>query len=115
MDSVRVRIPVDSAVDGQPHYIEAEIEPGPGVTLASAGKLQEAGWSLAEAFDRVGPALEVIVTKLRSQLRAPKEVEIEFGLTLGGELGVIFTKGTAEASFTVTARWEEDAGGDAPA
>ncbi|GAA4263754.1 hypothetical protein GCM10022255_111170 [Dactylosporangium darangshiense] len=114
MDSVRVRIPVDAGIDGQVQYIEAEIEPGPGVTLASGGKLQEASWSLAEAFDRVGPALHVVLTKLRSQLRAPKEVEIEFGLKLGGEAGVIFTKGTAEASFTVTARWD-GAGEDAPA
>lgn len=103
-----------TGVDGEPSYIEAEIEPGPGVTLASGGKLQQASWSLAEAFDRVGPALEVILTRLRSQLRAPRDVEIEFGLKLGGELGVIFTKGTAEASFKVTARWEGE-GGDASA
>ncbi|MEO3854935.1 CU044_2847 family protein [Acrocarpospora sp. B8E8] len=107
MDAVRVRIPVGET-DGEGQYIEAEIEPGPGISLASrGGKLEETSWSLAEAFDRVGPALEVILGKLRSQLRAPKEIEVEFGLTLGGEFGVIFTKGTAEASFTVRAKWDD--------
>jgi hypothetical protein len=108
MDALRVRIPVGDA-DGEDRFIEAEIEPGPGITLASSGgKLTEAPWTLAEAFDRIGPAIEIILGKLRTQLKAPKEIEVEFGLTLGGELGVIFTKGTAEASFTVRATWSDE-------
>jgi hypothetical protein len=37
----------------------------------------------------------------------PKEITIEFGITLGGEAGVpLVTKGTVEAAFKVTATWE---------
>ncbi|MEV0314889.1 CU044_2847 family protein [Nonomuraea fuscirosea] len=109
MDALRVRIPIGAA-HGQEHFIEAEIEPGPGITLASSGgRLAEAPWTLAEAFDRIGPAIDVILGKLRAQLKAPHEIEVEFGLTLGGEFGVLFTKGTAEASFTVRATWRDDA------
>ncbi|MEV7645183.1 CU044_2847 family protein [Streptomyces rubiginosohelvolus] len=36
---------------------------------------------------------------------SPEAVEVEFGIKLGGETGVIFTKGTAEANFTVRLSW----------
>ncbi|MET4921033.1 CU044_2847 family protein [Streptomyces sp. PSRA5] len=36
---------------------------------------------------------------------SPESVEVEFGIKLGGETGVIFAKGTAEANFTVRLSW----------
>ncbi|WP_405084907.1 CU044_2847 family protein [Microbispora sp. NBC_01389] len=69
------------------------------------GRLEEASRSLSAALDDISPALETIMTKLQAATRQPKEIQVEFGLKFGGELGLIFTKGTAEASFNVTMTW----------
>ena len=40
----------------------------------------------------------------------PQSFELEFGVTLAGEAGVpLVTKGTAECTFKVTAKWEPSA------
>jgi len=36
----------------------------------------------------------------------PDEMEIEFGLKVGGESGVIIAKGTAEVNFAVRVLWK---------
>ena len=37
---------------------------------------------------------------------APAEAEVEFGLKIGGETGVIVAKGTAEVNFVVRMTWK---------
>jgi hypothetical protein len=47
--------------------------------------------------------------KAYSKLEAakPKDFEIEFGVTLAGEVGIpLVSKGSAEAQIKITARWE---------
>lgn len=61
--------------------------------------------TLAGSFDRLGPALDTMLLKLRSAEHAPDQIQMEFGLKLGGEAGLIFAKGTAEANFAVTVTW----------
>jgi|GEM_PF-3292587 hypothetical protein len=40
----------------------------------------------------------------------PGEVEIEFGVELGGETGIpLITKGEAKANFKITLKWKESA------
>jgi hypothetical protein len=43
--------------------------------------------------------------RLRSATHSPDEIEIEAGLKVGGETGLVFTKGTAEANFVVRMTW----------
>jgi Trypsin-co-occurring domain 1 len=76
---------------------------------ASGRDVARAPQTLADAFDRLGPALSTMLLKLRSAEHAPDEIQMEFGLKLGGETGLIFAKGTAEANFAVTVMWAKPA------
>jgi Trypsin-co-occurring domain 1 len=107
------------AVDGQSEaadndFILVEVDPQDAVgeiQLASdkAGgrSITEAQETLARSFDRLGPALSVMLRKLRSAENAPDHIQMEFGVKLGGSAGLIFAQGTAEANFAVTVTWDK--------
>jgi hypothetical protein len=78
-----------------------------GVVLASAdgSHFEAATFSLSSAMDRVMPALGVILDRLRGGLHPPDEVTMQVGLQIGGEAGVFFAKGTAEATVAVAMTW----------
>jgi Trypsin-co-occurring domain 1 len=113
MTTVLMRVPVDGGQDeAGADFIMVEVDPQDGdgaVQLAaddSTGRdVVRAPETLARAFDRLGPALSTMLLKLRSAEHAPDEIQMEFGLKLGGEAGLIFAKGTAEANFAVTVTW----------
>ncbi len=77
----------------------ASREPG---TVVARARL-----TLEEALANLKPSLSKIVHVLHGM--ASDEVEVEFGLKMGGETGVIVAKGTAEVNFRVTLRWKADA------
>jgi hypothetical protein len=59
--------------------------------------------------DTIGQTCAELVESAQKKLdkMKPAELSVEFGISLGGELGVPFvTKGTGEATFTVTATWK---------
>jgi len=65
-----------------------------------------------EELEDVGIAIADICNTLQGQIQGalqkskPSELTLEFGVTLAGEAGVPFvTKGTAEGTFKVTAKW----------
>ncbi len=60
--------------------------------------------TLEEALANLKPSLGKIVEVLHGM--APDEMEVEFGLKMGGETGVIVAKGTAEVNFRVTLCWK---------
>jgi hypothetical protein len=104
-------------VGGVPLYIEISAEgPGdiPGGPRQAAGeiapekmlsKLQLAGEAAAQACK----SLYGDIDKQFDRLTRPSELAVEFGITLGGEAGIPFVaKGTAEASFKVTATWKQE-------
>jgi hypothetical protein len=62
--------------------------------------------SLEEALAKLRPSLLKITHLLREL--SPEETEVEFGLKLGGETGVIVAKGTAEVNFTIRMTWKAD-------
>jgi hypothetical protein len=74
----------------------ASPEPG---TLAERTQV-----TLEEALTRLKPSLQKIVHLLTAM--SPDETEVEFGLKIGGETGVIIAKGTAEVNFTVRMSWK---------
>jgi hypothetical protein len=62
--------------------------------------------TLEEALGKLKPSLQKIVHLLKEM--APDETELEFGLKIGGETGVIIAKGTAEVNFTVRMSWKSE-------
>jgi hypothetical protein len=80
--------------------------PEPGKAIAEAAETLDA------ALGRIGSVINAIVTKLRSAENAPDTLGIEFGFKLGGEVGIILAKGTAETTFKVSVSWTKPT--DAP-
>ena len=64
----------------------------------------KASVTFAEALAKLKPALERVVHML--QELSPERVEVELGLTIGGETGIIVSKGTAEVNFLVRLAWD---------
>jgi hypothetical protein len=60
--------------------------------------------SLEEALAKLKPSLHKIVHLLKEL--APDETEVEFGLKIGGETGMIIAKGTAEVNFAIRMSWK---------
>lgn len=107
-----LRVPIDQGSD---EYVEVEVDTrdlGESVRLASESRPDAvtAPFSLASSVDRVLPALSAILTRLRHADHAPDEIGMELGLKIGGETGLIFAKGTAESTFTVTLSWHKPSG-----
>jgi hypothetical protein len=49
-----------------------------------------------------------MVTRLRGLSDAPDEIEIEFGIQLSAEFGVIVAHTAGQANFRVALRWRRD-------
>jgi Trypsin-co-occurring domain 1 len=62
--------------------------------------------TLEEALEKLKPSLQKVVHLLSEM--APNETEVEFGLKIGGETGVIIAKGTAEVNFAVRMSWKAE-------
>ena len=62
--------------------------------------------TLEEALGNLRPSLQKIV-HLLGEL-SPDETVVEFGLKLGGEIGVVIARGTAEVNFTVRMSWKQE-------
>ncbi|HZN17566.1 MAG TPA: CU044_2847 family protein [Micromonosporaceae bacterium] len=103
-----LKVPVGDDDDG---FIEVEVDRRDleGVDLASddGDGAARAPFSLSASLGKVMPAINTILTRLRSAEQAPDEIGMQLGLTVGGETGLIFTKGTAEANFTLTVTWRK--------
>lgn len=99
---------------GSEHSLVVEVDSGevPGeLVLASSNSGEvaaKAKESLEDALASLKPALRK-VTGLVAEL-SPERAEVEFGLKVGGETGLIVAKGTAEVNFKVTMTWEKRQG-----
>lgn len=91
-----------------------EAEPqGGAVTrgLAPREVVTQAAETFESALARLQPAAAAIVAKLRDVADPPDEVEVQFGITLSAELGVIVSKAGGEANFSITLRWRRTPNG----
>ncbi|GLZ62450.1 CU044_2847 family protein [Micromonospora sp. NBRC 107095] len=105
MSTVLLKVPV---AEGSDEYVEVQVDRRDlaGIELAAAddGRGQWAATTLTASLERVLPALRTVIGRLRTAA-APDEITVELGLAIGGETGLIFTKGTTEATFTVNVTW----------
>ena len=67
------------------------------------GVLARTQQTLEQALDQIQPALRAVAERLRSM--SPDEVNLEFGLTLSAETGLVVAKGSSEMHFAVTLTW----------
>jgi Trypsin-co-occurring domain 1 len=71
----------------------------PGEIIATTAMTFEA------ALDRLRPAAQAIVAKLGSLSERPDEINVEFGIKLSTEAGLVIARASGEATFTVTLQW----------
>ena len=103
--SYLVEVPVDGDARLVVQVAEDDL-PGGDLELAAVrpGEIvARAGETLDEALDRIRPALRAVRNRLAAL--GPDEIELEFGIVLGTEAGVVIAKGTTEVHFTVTLKW----------
>jgi hypothetical protein len=60
--------------------------------------------TLEQALTKLKPSLQKLMHMVKEL--APDEAEVEFGLKIGGETGVIIAKGTAEVNFVIRMSWK---------
>lgn len=102
-------LPVDAADDELLVFEVDRSEVSDDLVLASPGPGQvvaKAHVTLEQALTRLKPSLQKMTQVLKEL--APDEAEIEFGLKIGGESGVIIAKGTAEVNFVIRMSWKGD-------
>jgi hypothetical protein len=97
--------------DGKSVFVEAEVpedyseeQVGLFDRKSKAGKPQR----LADALDRVVPALGEVFTKITSLNIKPDDVELKIGIKFVGEAGVIIARASTEANLVVTLKWHAD-------
>jgi hypothetical protein len=104
-----VRLPLG---DGHPPDAVAEFEVDyedideSGTELLAKGSLEPpAPETLAASLDRTLPALSLVLSKVKAASAGCDEIAVELGLRIGGETGLVFVKGSADATIGVTVTW----------
>ncbi len=81
-------------------------ERGPTRGFRATGELAvSAKETFQEAFSRIQPAADAMISRLRDVADPPDEVEIEFGVQLTAEFGAVVAKASGDANFRVLMRW----------
>ena len=94
--------------DGTPLFVEVE-ENDFGVENIARGDgsvIVQAASKLEEALDRTRKSLHSLLHMLQEM--TPDEHEIEFGIKLNAEAGVMVAKTAAEGHFAVRMKWSRD-------
>lgn len=110
METVLLRMPLTGS-DGAHLVAEVDTVDLGSIELVAddgGGRLATVGTTLSDAFAKLEPALDLIVSRLRQAARRPDEITVDFGLKIGGETGLIFAKGTAEANLSVSVTWRRE-------
>jgi hypothetical protein len=90
--------------DGESLVVEMDDDsPGLERIARGTGGIADAGRRLNDALASTGPTIRSVLGSLESF--APDEHEIEFGIKLNAEAGVIVAKSAAEGHFSIKMCW----------
>lgn len=85
-------------------------EPEIGLQRVSRGRGTEYGESANETFDdalaKIKPAADVIIDTLRTLNNSPDEVEVEFGMKMSLDHGVVIAANSLESNYRVKLAWK---------
>lgn len=100
--------------DRGPVFIEVAKSSLPASSLVKAGRgdairgyVEQAAASFEDALATALSAADAFVARAADLARAPDEMEVEFGLKLGGELNAFVVTCDAEANFTIKLVWKK--------
>jgi Trypsin-co-occurring domain 1 len=63
---------------------------------------------LESSLDRITPAADLLLSKLRELANRPDEATIEFGVKLTGHAGAVLASAGVEANFNVSLTWRRN-------
>lgn len=66
------------------------------------GVPEKAHQSFEAALEKIRPAAQTIIAKLRALHDPPDEIEVEFGLKMSAEAGAFIAAASTEANYKVT-------------
>jgi len=75
---------------------------------ADRGCRRRAGQTFEAALDKIRPAAQAIIQKLRALHDPPDEIEVEFGLKLNAQAGAFIAAAGTEANYRVTLTWKRE-------
>jgi Trypsin-co-occurring domain 1 len=64
----------------------------------------QASVTLEAALTKLKPSLQMVIKILKDL--SPDETSVDFGVSVGGEYGMVIAKGTAEVNFAVHMTWK---------
>ena len=70
------------------------------------GVIDHARQTFDKVMDNIKETTEAVATKLSQLDVKPNEFEVEFGVALKSESGIIITSGAVEANFKITLKWK---------
>ncbi|MFG1680781.1 CU044_2847 family protein [Nonomuraea sp. NPDC049269] len=73
---------------------------------------QEADRSFEQAVERIRPAAQAVINRLRLLSDAPDEINVEFGLGLSAEAGAFIAKTSGSANFKISLTWHRSKQGN---
>jgi len=88
---------------GAGHQIEVEVSAGEGEGARKIARTDQAVLQFAAAMEKVKAVADAAVASLSKA--APEEIEVSFGVKLGGKTGLIIAEGSAEANIGVTLKF----------
>ena len=96
--------------EGGTIYVEVDVPEEAGMVPASRGSevVQHAEETFTAALDKVRPAAQVIIEKLRTLHDPPDEVAVEFGLKMSAKAGAVVAAAGVEANYKVTLTWKRE-------
>lgn len=77
------------------------------VSRRDPGVIERAQQTLEKSLDKVRPAAQYLLEKLRGLHDAPDEIEVQFGLNLSAAAGIVLASGVT-ANYTVKLKWVKE-------
>jgi hypothetical protein len=71
--------------------------------------IERAQLTYEQAVDKIKPAAESIVQRIRRIAEPPDVISVEFGIKLNANIGAILASTSAEAQFTLKLTWNREA------
>ncbi len=94
--------------DGGTMVVEVDEPEPPGgvVRAARPGDVAEkAKETFEDALDKIKPAAQSIITRLRGLSDEPDEIAVEFGIKLNAAAGAFIASAGVEANYKVSLKW----------
>ena len=104
---------IEFPLEGQPGatvILEVDEPEAPGIARAARPDevAERATDTFEAAVDKVTPAVQSLLEKVRHLASEPDEVSVEFGISFSAAAGAIIAKAGVEANFKLTLVWKRE-------